>query len=379
MSNPKNIAEQDRPELQALIERIVDSGFVGASLRVHDRRGAWVGSAGVCELGATTPPPVDGHVRIGSNTKTFTAAVVLRLVAEGLIELDTPALRYLPDYALDERVTVRMLLQHTSGIFNITGEMYDDGTVVPGVPSTIAGKEWVDKRFETYRPEDLANLALAKPSRFEPGTGWSYSNTNYIIVRLLVERVTGHSLAEEARRLIFGPLGMTDTVLPGASTELPEPHPHAYYRYIDGGEQHIVDVTKHNPSWVCTGGDMISTTADLHTFVSALLDGTLLPQPLLAEMLRTHDTGIPGMPYGLGVFVQETESGATVITHNGGIAGYATLMYSTPDAGVTMTAYLTFVDDAEMTLAPAFQVAQKALVDAVFGGESGNPVADRAS
>ncbi|MEV0437179.1 serine hydrolase domain-containing protein [Nocardia sp. NPDC050413] len=379
MSNTNTLATQDRPELQELIERIVDNGFVGASLRVNDERGEWVGSAGVSELGATTPPPVDGHVRIGSNTKTFTAAIVLRLVAEGRIELDAPAIRYLPDYALDERVTVRMLLQHTSGIFNITGELYEDGTIVPGVPSTIAGKEWVDKRFETYRPEDLANLALSKPARFEPGTGWSYSNTNYIIARLLVEQVTGRSLAEEAQRLIFGPLGMTDTVLPGASTDLPDPHPHAYYRYSDGGEQHTVDVTVHNPSWVCTGGDMISTTADLHTFISALLDGTLLPEPLLAEMLRTHDTGIPGMPYGLGVFVQETEGGATVITHNGGIAGYATLMYSTPDASVTMTAYLTFVDDAEMTMAPAFQVAQKSLVDAVFGGEPGNALSDKAS
>ncbi|WP_181700213.1 serine hydrolase [Nocardia sp. GTS18] len=369
MTITENTAAQHRPELTKILDDIVGSGFLAASLRVHDSQGEWVGSAGVSELGGTTAAPVDGHVRIGSNTKPFTATIVLQLVSEGLIDLDAPVLSYLPDYALDERVTVRMLLQHTSGIFNITGEPSEDGSISGGVPSTISGKEWADKRFHTYTPAELVTFALGKPARFEPGTGWSYSNTNYIIARLVVEAVTGRTLAEEAQRLILGPLGMTGTVLPGTSTDLPEPHPHAYYRYTDGDEQHTIDVSEHNPSWVCTGGDMISTTADLHTFISALVGGKLLPEPLLAEMLTTHPTGIPKMDYGLGVFVQETEGGVTVVTHNGGIAGYAMLMYSTPDGATTMTAYLTYVDDAEMSMAPAFQVAQKALVDAAFGGE----------
>ncbi|MFC9662547.1 serine hydrolase domain-containing protein [Nocardia sp. NPDC127606] len=360
----KSIARQD---LQQIIDETVEAGFLAVTLRVNDEQGEWVGSAGLSELGGTALPPVDGHVRIGSNTKTFTATVVLQLVAEGRIDLDTPALHYLPEFALDERITVRMLLQHTSGVFNFTGEFYENGTVVPGITSTIAGKEWVDKRFETYLPEDLVTLALSKPARFEPGTGWSYSNTNYVIARLLVEKVTGNSLAAEMDRLILGPLGLTGTSMPGASTELPEPHPHAYYRYADGDEQRTVDVTEHNPSWVATGGDMISTTADLRTFITALVGGKLVPEALLAEMYSTHATGIPNMEYGLGVFVLQTEGGTTVITHNGGMAGFAALMFSTPDGSRTMTAYLTCVDDAEITIAPAFQVAQKALLDAVFG------------
>ncbi|MBC7300605.1 MAG: beta-lactamase family protein [Nocardia sp.] len=373
----KSIARQD---LQQLIEETVAAGFLAVSLRVRDERGEWAGSAGVSELGGTARPPVDGHVRIGSNTKTFTATVVLQLVAEGRIDLDAPMLRYLPEFALDERITVRMVLQHTSGVFNFTGEFYEDGTVVAGIPSTIAGKEWVDKRFATYLPEELVTLALSKPARFEPGTGWSYSNTNYVIARLLVEKVTGNSLAAEMDRLIIGPLGLTGTVLPGASTELPEPHPHAYFRYADGEEQRVVDVTEHNPSWVSTGGDMISTTADLQTFITALVGGELVPAALLAQMYTTHATGIPNMEYGLGVFVQRTAGGATVITHNGGIAGFAALMYSTPDRSRTMTAFLTCVDDADLTIAPAFQTVQKALVDAVFDAPSaGNPVADKAS
>ncbi|MFD6160591.1 serine hydrolase domain-containing protein [Nocardia sp. NPDC060256] len=354
-------AVPDRPELQQLIEEIVETGFVGLTLRVHDERGAWAGSAGVSELGAAARPSTNGHVRIGSNTKTFTATLVLQLVAEGTIELDAPAADYLPEFGLDRRITVRMLLQHTSGIFNFTGEYYEDGTFAPGI--TWAGQEWVDNRFKTYQPEELVRLALAKPARFEPGTDWSYANTNYVLARLLIEKVTGRPIAEETQQRILGPLGLSGTVVPGTSTELPEPHAHAYYRYVEGGQEKTVDVTSQNPSWISAGGDMISTTADLHTFISALVDGKLLPAPLLAEMFTPH----PKVGYGLGVFVQDTGHGGTVITHNGGIAGNGALMYSTPDGSTTLTAALNYVDDADLSLSAAFQTATKRLVDEVFG------------
>ncbi|MEV0230543.1 serine hydrolase domain-containing protein [Nonomuraea sp. NPDC050786] len=355
---------QDRPELQKAIQEMVDSGFVGVTLRVHDERGEWVGSAGVAELGESGTPPIDGHVRIGSNTKTFIATVVLQLVAEGRIELDAPVADYLPEFGLDRRITVRMLLQHTSGVFNFTGEYYDDGTFVPGIPATTAGKEWVDNRFTTYRPEDLVRLALSKPARFEPGTDWSYANTNYVLARLLIEKVTGRPYAEEMRRLILGPLGLSGTVAPTTETEIPEPYAHAYYRYEQDGRQETVDVTRQNPSWISSGGDMISTTRDLHTFISALVGGRLLPAGLLAEMCTPE----PKAGYGLGVFVQKTDGGGTVITHNGGMAGHAALMYSTPDGSRTMTAALNYVDDAALSMAAAFQQATQRLVQEVFGG-----------
>ncbi|GAA3073894.1 serine hydrolase domain-containing protein [Streptosporangium carneum] len=354
---------QDRPELQRAIQEIVDSGFTGVQLRVHDERGEWVGSAGVRRLGETAKPPTNGHFRIGSNTKTFTATLVLQLVAEGKIGLDDPAADHLPEFGLDRRITVRMLLQHTSGVFNFTGEYYDDGTVVPGI--CWAGREWVDNRFKTYRPQELVRLALSKPPRFEPGADWSYSNTNYVLARLLIEKVTGRSLAEEMQRLILGPLGLSGTVAPDTQPEIPEPHAHAYYRYEDAGRQKTVDVSRQNPSWISSGGDMISTTQDLHTFISALMGGRLLPAPLLAEMCTPH----PKAGYGLGVFVQEAgPDGGTVITHNGGISGYAALMYSTPDGGKTLTASLTYVDDAEMSLAGGFQKTLQRLVKEVFCG-----------
>ncbi|MEU2131110.1 serine hydrolase domain-containing protein [Streptomyces sp. NPDC018352] len=360
-------AGQDRPQLREVLEGIVDSGITGITLRVHDERGEWVGSAGVSKLGEAAKPPVDGHVRIGSNTKTFTATLVLQLVAEGRLGLDAPVAGHLPGFGLDRRITVRMLLQHTSGIFNFTGEYYEDGTVVPGIPATTAGKEWVDNRFKTYPPAELVRLALSKPARFEPGTDWSYSNTNYVLARLLIEQVTGRSVAEEMQRLILGPLGLSGTVAPTTQTEIAEPHAHAYYRYEDAGEERTVDVTRLNPSWISSGGDMISTSQDLHTFISALVSGRLLPAELLAEMCTPRPTPAPGMGYGLGVFVQDIGSGGTVITHNGGAAGHAALMYSTPDGSRTLTATLNYVDDAALSLAVPFQQATQRLVGEVFG------------
>ncbi|GAB3880946.1 serine hydrolase domain-containing protein [Microbispora bryophytorum] len=354
---------QTCPELQKIIEEMVDSGFVGVTLRVHNEHGEWTGSAGLRELGRIEKPPIDGHVRIGSNTKTFTATVVLQLVAEGRIGLDTAVDDYLPEFGLDRRITVRMLLQHTSGVFNFTGEYFEDGTFVPGIPATPAGKEWVDNRFHTYRPEELIRLALSKPARFEPGTDWSYANTNYVLARLLIEKVTGRSVAEEMQRLILGPLNLTGTVQPTSETGIPEPHAHAYYRYEEDGQTRTVDVSSQNPSWISSGGDMISTTRDLHTFIAALLGGKLLPAELLAEMCTPEAKA----GYGLGVFVQEVPGGGTVITHNGGMAGHAALMYSTPDGSTTLTAALSYVDDADLSMGEAFQKATQRLVQEVFG------------
>ncbi|MFI6688301.1 serine hydrolase domain-containing protein [Streptomyces sp. NPDC050485] len=367
-----SVAGPDRPELQKAIQEIVDSGLAGVQLRVHDDRGQWVGSAGVRELGEAAEPPANGHFRIGSNTKTFTATLVLQLVAEGRIGLDTPAADHLPEFGLDRRITARMLLQHTSGLFNFTGEVYDDGTVAPGIP--VTDQEWVDNQFHTYRPEELVRLALSKPARFEPGTDWSYSNTNYVLARLLIEKVTGRSYGAEMQRLILGPLGLSGTVVPGASPEIPEPHAHGYYRYQDAGQWKTVDTTRFNPSCLSAAGDMISTTQDLHTFFSALMGGKLLPAPLLAEMRTPHPKS-GDYRYGLGLFVQDTDCGGTILHHNGGLWGWASLMYSTPDGSKTLTASLTF-GDAELGLAAiaeALETVKQRLVKEVFcGGQSGS-------
>lgn len=363
---PVAAAAQDRPDLRATLQAIVDSGFTGVQLRVRDRRGDWAGSAGLRELGSAAEPPTGGRFRIGSTTKTFTAALVLRLVAEGRLGLDTPVAGYLPEFGFDPRITVRMLLQHTSGLFNHTGEYYDDGTVAPGIP--WSGKEWVDNRFHTYPPQDLVRYSLARPPRFAPGAGWSYANTNYVVARLVIEKVTGRPFADELQRQILRPLGLRDTVAPGTSPEIPGPHAHAYYRYSDGGQEKTVDITRQNPSWISSAGEMLSTTRDLATFFSALLGGKLLPAPLLAEMRKPHLTPDPTSDYGLGVFELHADancSGNVLYTHNGSVQGYGTLVYSTPDGSTTMTASITYVDTG-VAPAEAYQTAVRRLIAGVF-------------
>ncbi|MEU7002985.1 serine hydrolase domain-containing protein [Nonomuraea sp. NPDC046570] len=365
---PKVAAGQDRPELQKAIQEFIDAGYAGMQMRVNDERGEWVGSAGVRKLGQSAKPPTNGRFRAGSVTKAFVATVVLQLVADGEIGLDAPVAGYLPKLGLDRRITVRMMLQHTSGLFNYTGEFYDDGKYVPGIPG--AGKEWVDNRFHTYRPQELVRLALSKPAKFEPGTGWSYANTNYTLAQLLIEKVTGRSLAEEMKRRILRPLGLSGTVVPGARLDIPGPHAHGYYRYEDAGQWKVVDVTRQNPSLLPAAGDMISTTQDLHTFFSALNGGKLIPAKLLAEMRKPHPKsgGLFGR-YGLGLYVQDTgpDCVGTLLNHNGSVGGYGALMYSTPDGKKTLIASIT-TGDAAIDPAQVFPKALDKLVKDVFCG-----------
>jgi D-alanyl-D-alanine carboxypeptidase len=364
VATPEEAAGRDRPELRDAMQAFLDAGFAGMQLRVNDERGDWVGSAGVRRLGEPAKPPTNGLFRIGSNTKTFVATVVLQLVAEGRVGLDASVADYLPEFPLDRRITVRMLLQNTSGVFNHTGDYYN-GTVMPGLPST--GQEWVDNRFHTYQPAELVRFALSKPALFAPGTDWNYSNTNYTLAALLIEKVTGRTYAEEMRRRILRPLGLRDTVVPGARPGIPGPHAHGYYHYQDAGHPKTVDVTRQDPSLIFGAGDMISTTRDLHTFFSALQGGELLPGPLLAEMRTPH----PKVGYGLGVFVEDAGCGVTVLRHNGSTIGYGALMYSTPDGGKTLTASVT-AGDAELDAENGYPNALGKLLKEVFcGGQAG--------
>ncbi|MEU6714041.1 serine hydrolase domain-containing protein [Nonomuraea sp. NPDC046802] len=364
---PKAAAGQDRAELQKAVQAFVDAGFLGVQVRVHDERGEWASGAGQRKLDASAKPPTNGHFWVGSVTKTFHATVVLQLVAEGKIGLDAPVAGYLPKLGLDRRITVRMLLQHTSGLFNYTGDLDPDGTWVPGLPAT--GKEWLDNRFHSYRPQELVRFALSKPAKFAPGTDWSYSNTNYTLARLLIEKVTGRSFDAELKRRIVSPLGLKGTVVPGNRTQLPAPYAHGYFRYQDAGQWKVADVSRQNPSLLAGAGDMISTTKDLHTFFSALNGGKLLPAKLLAEMHEPHPKSDPLYGhYGLGLFVKDLDPACgTVLNHNGSPpAGYAALMYSSPDGHKTLTASLTS-GDAAFDLA-AYPKLLDGLVKAAFCG-----------
>ncbi|MEU4805358.1 serine hydrolase domain-containing protein [Actinosynnema sp. NPDC023587] len=317
-----------REPLRQAVRALVTTGVAGAQVRVHDRAGGWAGTAGVRELGRSDQPSATGRFRAGSTTKAFVATVVLQLVGEGRVRLDEPVARHLPRYGLDRRITVRMLLQHTSGLFNYTGDPRPDGTIETGIPAF--GRQWADDRFRTYRADDLIRFSLARPALFAPGAKHSYSNTNYLLAGRLIEELTGTSYATQVERRIIRFLRLRDTSLPGTHAGIPGRHAHGYHGYRVDGRLKTVDVTRQNPSWAWAAGEIISTTEDLDRFLGALLGGRLLPAHLLAEMRATRPaSGNDG--YGLGLAVREFAPGCFGIGHTGGVQGFTTYMYSSLD------------------------------------------------
>lgn len=233
------------------------------------------------------------HFRAGSITKSFIATVVLQLAAEGQLSLSDTVERYLPGLVRgagnDGRaLTLRSLLTHTSGLYDFTAET---GGTVP------------------VTPLQAVRLALTHPPA---GRGsYSYSNTNYVLLGLVIEHVTGRTYAAEAERRIIAPLGLTGTSFPGSRTSLPLPHGRAYA--ADG-----TDVTELDPRVAGAAGELVTTLADLDRFYSALLAGRLLPPHWLREML---DTRAAHGSYGMGLFPVKLPCGTVVWGHNGRISG----------------------------------------------------------
>ncbi|WIX89966.1 serine hydrolase domain-containing protein [Amycolatopsis sp. DG1A-15b] len=282
--------------------------------------------AGSARLGSRVPVPAGGRVRAGSNTKTFTAVVVLQLVAEGKVVLDAPIERYLPGLVPGgAAITVRQLLQHTSGLPNYTEYL---------------GLDDIAKlRHRYFRPHELLALALAHPAKFAPGTKWEYSNTNYVLAGLLIERVTGRPVAEEITERVIRKASLRNTYWPDAGDRaIRGPHPRGYAR--SGGE--VIDVTELDPSWGWAAGQLISTPGDLAQFSRALLAGRLLPAPQLAEMRKTVEAPVlPGWRYGLGLFSVPLSCGGVYWGHGGDIHGFETRGGATDDGrsvGLAVTA-----------------------------------------
>jgi len=313
----------DRGAVQRGLDKMARTGALGAQVRVTDGRRDLVARSGVAELGRDKPVPLDGRFRIGSITKVFVSTVVLQLVGEGKVELDAPVERYLPGLLPDgDKITVRMLLQHTSGLYNYTN----------GLPLDPAGFETI--RYKHWEPGELVAISTAKPLDFVPGTSWNYSNTNYVVAGMLVEKVTGRPYERAVEKRVLQPLGLRDTVVPGDRASIPGPHAHGYYKVGD----RPVDITELNPSVAWAAGEMISTTADLDRFIDALLDGKLLKQAQLAEMTKP----LPfSNGYGLGIERSTLECGVEIWGHGGGIPGYSSLMLSTRDTGKRLEASVT--------------------------------------
>ncbi|MEV5239535.1 serine hydrolase domain-containing protein [Streptomyces cinnamoneus] len=297
---------------QGLDALVHSDGLPAALASVNDRQGRTrTYTAGVGDLATGAKVPENGQVRIGSNTKTFTAVVVLQLVGEGKIGLDAPVDTYLPGLVrgkgIDGRhITVRQLLQHTSGLPNYTKYLGDD--------------------VRYYAPRELLDIALRHDADFAPGAKWEYSNTNYVLAGLIVQNVTGRPLPEEIDRRVIKRIGLRHTYFPApGDVTIREPHPQGYYR--DSAGAPLRDVTETDPSWGWAAGQMISTNADLNRFFTALLAGRLLPAAQLAQMRTTVPAGHPfgsGTRYGLGLVSTPLSCGGVSWGHGGSIPGYET-------------------------------------------------------
>ncbi|GGQ31592.1 D-alanyl-D-alanine carboxypeptidase [Actinomadura coerulea] len=308
------------------VEAVRALGVSGVQARVvaaDGRRSVVV--SGTAELGTGRPVPSEGFFRMASTSKTLVAVVVLQLVAEGRLSLDDSVERWLPGVVRGNgndggRIILRQLLQHTGGI-------HDDlpGYTTPG--------EYYRQRYDVHEPEELVARAMAHAPDFPPGEGWAYSNTGYVLLGMVVQKVTGRGAHEEIRDRVVRPVGLDRTRWLGTSPTLPRPHARAYQFFGPGSRVDVTDqvtVDYGNLSWV-------TTTRDENRLFRALLSGRLLPARQLAEMKRTVPVSAevermwPGGRYGLGLVERPLSCGGSYWGHEGGDGGYITLNGVTGD------------------------------------------------
>ncbi|WP_253768251.1 serine hydrolase domain-containing protein [Goodfellowiella coeruleoviolacea] len=335
------------PELlNRMLDEVAAAGApaVLAEARVGEQ--TWSGARGARSPGSPVQTRPTDRVRVASLTKSMVATVLLQLVREGRVGLDDPIARHLPGLLpYPETITVRQLLGHTSGISEyILDDLY---------PSVNAGsaEDVRTNRYRAYTPRQLVAMATSRPLLFAPGTGFSYSNANYVIIGLLIEKLTGHSAESEVTNRVLRPVGMHDSYMPHSLPFILGPHPSGNYATGDPNDP-LVDSTDLSPTQFFTAGAVISTPHDINNFYRAMFDGTLLSPELLAEARHFNDVW-QGM-YGLGVLGLPLPDdcaavpGHVVYGHTGGGLGYTTYSFSSPDA----SRQITFTYTLDSTLDP---------------------------
>jgi D-alanyl-D-alanine carboxypeptidase len=300
--------------LQQDLDAVAANGPTSALVAVVDGTQVTRATSGSALAGTNRGIDPRGRFRAGSITKTFIATVVLQLVADPQygVQLDDPIDKWLPGLLPDNgQISVRDLLQHTSGLYN-----YTDTLPLNPPPA------YLPYRFQTWTMPELIARATAMPPLSAPGTQPHYSNTDYLVLGTLIERVTGNSYAHEISERILQPLELNDTTLPGTDTQITGPHVH---NYMPDGKGGVADITEMNPSVMNAAGEIISTTDDLNRFTAALLGGQLLPPPLLREMTTVSAPS----EWGLGLEVRQLSCGKTAYGHDGDALGSSAWTFTT--------------------------------------------------
>ncbi|MDV9187324.1 serine hydrolase domain-containing protein [Streptomyces sp. SR27] len=315
-------AKQDHAATQQALLEAVDAGVPGAVAQARDGHGTWTGTAG--------DRKGNDRYRVGSITKTFTATVLLQLQAEGRIDLDDPVGKWLPGVVSGNghdggRITVRQLLNHTSGVYSYTGD--------PAFQEKVFGPGFLEHRYDTWTPEQLVAVAMNHKPDFAPGTSWNYSNTNFVLAGMVIEKVTGRPYGKAVENRIIKPLKLRATTVPGTRSAMPEPSSPAYSKLSRDVNAPVHDVSALNPSIAGAAGEIISDSRDLQTFYRALLKGRLLTKDGLKEMTTTVriSPDFPNVGYGLGLMKEKLSCGQEVWGHGGGIHGSSSLAQVTRD------------------------------------------------
>ncbi|MGW0613194.1 serine hydrolase domain-containing protein [Streptomyces sp. NPDC002788] len=330
-AQPEHGHEATRTALRDLVGK---GGLPGAAAQVRDSEGSWFAAAGHADTDTGRERSAADHFRGASITKTFVATVLLQLEAEGRLSLDDTVERWLPGLVRGNgydgnRVTLRRLLNHTSGIANYT----DDDTFI----HDAAGPGFPEHRYDTHTPGELVAIALKHPPRPDPRQAPSYSNTNFVIAGMVIEKATGRTYAQEITRRIVRPLKLRGTSFPGTSPHMPKPHPVGYSRlHEEAPDAPIHDASEQNMTWLGAAGDVISTSGDLNRFQRALVKGRLLPPKQMKEMFEEVPAG-GGLGFGLGVEFAQLSCGVKVVGKSGRANGSLSAMVGTQDGKHQLT------------------------------------------
>ncbi len=312
-SSLQTSTQRDRNSVKQAMRDTLQLGYPGILAKTSEGGKTWGYATGIADLRTKKPMRTDFRFRIGSVTKTFVATVLLQLAGENRLNLDDSIEKWLPGVIRGngydgKQITIRQVLNHTSGIADY-------------IQSTDF--DIMDTK-KSYTAEEFVKMGISLPPDFAPGKGWSYSNTGYVLLGILIEKVTGNSYSEEIEDRIIEPLELSNTFLPGNSSVIPgTKHARGYVQPDKASE--LIDVTYSNPG--SSDGEMISTADDLNKFFSYLLGGKLLKEQQLKQMLTTVPTGRDGMDgYGLGIFETKLPNGVSIWGHTGGALGFTTLV-----------------------------------------------------
>lgn len=310
----------------AVQKQAMAQGAPGALTRIDSGASSYRIASGKADTAAGTAMDANRRFRVGSVSKSFTTVVLMQLVAEGRVDLDAPANDYLPEPLPDDRVTVRHLLSHRSGLWDYTNDMFY---------YTVPGFEAV--RNKVFSFQELIDLSTAHQPTGAPGATYSYSNTNFVVLGQMIEHLTGVPMATQYEQRIFQPLGLRNTSYVHPRTTLTGSYARGYVR-DDDTTLPLVDSTEQTVSWAQSAGAVISNGADLNQFFAALVSGKLVPQPQLREMMSTVPVNADGtQSYGLGLRGRVLSCGVQVYGHTGTVQGYYTYAFTTADGKRSMT------------------------------------------